>query len=566
MHEWGDQWFKEHGDHLYSAIDALEERIRKWALMPVCGKEKWGCFTEATDVLTKDGWKSIKDINTDDEIATLKDGEYIEYNKPTDIIRYNHKGKMYRLVNRGIDILVTPNHNLYIAKGSYFKNGEKRKHPFELTTPDTYFGQDKRFKKDARWVGVQPEEFFVIPQTVDVYDVNRKSKPYQRTVTHEKVKIRTKELLMFLGFYVAEGSICGSGQIDIAHNPYTEAELAESLIRNMGFEPHTNKLGDSKHFSSVPFARWIEENCGRGAENKQVPPFIKELDSDSIRLFLEYLYMGDGHKTKTSNILTTVSKKLSDDVCELILKCGDTFRVRTRDRRNHTATLKSGRTIQPRFISYDINWMKNKEVEIEMSKIRKGLVKNYTEEWVDYDGEVYCCTVPNHIMYVRQNGKGYWCGNCYRDDFLSFWDGSIGSLFCGYRIWWGANWWTKLWFKLDHNLIPYRKSQFGWLRGGIADFNRLIGLVRLVNWWQARRLNKAFQVTCKEYPDVVDELIMDTDCYRCIKPCRWGDVDGEAIHRKYWTPLKPKTETVTFECGGVKCTAEVEVEQDNETK
>jgi phosphoribosylamine--glycine ligase len=30
---------------------------------------------------------------------------------------------------------------------------------------------------------------------------------------------------------------------------------------------------------------------------------------------------------------------------------------------------------------------------------------------VDYEGKVYCATVKNHIMYVRRNGKPYWCGN-----------------------------------------------------------------------------------------------------------------------------------------------------------
>jgi phosphoribosylamine--glycine ligase len=30
---------------------------------------------------------------------------------------------------------------------------------------------------------------------------------------------------------------------------------------------------------------------------------------------------------------------------------------------------------------------------------------------VDYSGKVYCATVKNHVMYVRRNGKPYWCGN-----------------------------------------------------------------------------------------------------------------------------------------------------------
>jgi phosphoribosylamine--glycine ligase len=30
---------------------------------------------------------------------------------------------------------------------------------------------------------------------------------------------------------------------------------------------------------------------------------------------------------------------------------------------------------------------------------------------IDYNGRVYCASVKNHIMYVRRNGKPYWCGN-----------------------------------------------------------------------------------------------------------------------------------------------------------
>ena len=49
---------------------------------------------------------------------------------------------------------------------------------------------------------------------------------------------------------------------------------------------------------------------------------------------------------------------------------------------------------------------------------------NYTEEYVrkhnwyktNYDGKVYCVEVPNHIIYVRRNGKGLFLGNCNNAD------------------------------------------------------------------------------------------------------------------------------------------------------
>ena len=36
--------------------------------------------------------------------------------------------------------------------------------------------------------------------------------------------------------------------------------------------------------------------------------------------------------------------------------------------------------------------------------------KHYSE--IDYDGYVYCVTVPNHTLFVRRNNVAIWCGNC----------------------------------------------------------------------------------------------------------------------------------------------------------
>lgn len=125
----------------------------------------------------------------------------------------------------------------------------------------------------------------------------------------------------------------------------------------------------------------------------------------------------------------------------------------------------------------------------------------------------------------------------YRDDFFRMWDGSLYTVLFGYRI--GRHgWFENLVWKIDHCIFPVRKTQFGWYKVGLSNFNRAIGLVGLVNRWQARMLNKAAQITCREYPDVVDELLRDVCFYECIKPCKWGDIDGTAIHTKYWKRLK----------------------------
>lgn len=125
----------------------------------------------------------------------------------------------------------------------------------------------------------------------------------------------------------------------------------------------------------------------------------------------------------------------------------------------------------------------------------------------------------------------------YRDECFQMWDGSITQIFFGYRATYHLNIISKIMWYIDYYLIPTKKTKFGWLKKGLANFNNWIGLTKLVNKWQAKMVNKTFQVTCKEYPDIVDELISDVDCYKLIKPCKWGDIDGEEIHKKYWIDM-----------------------------
>lgn len=160
------------------------------------------------------------------------------------------------------------------------------------------------------------------------------------------------------------------------------------------------------------------------------------------------------------------------------------------------------------------------------------------DKWFQkYGKELYSAidTLENRIRKwakCRVYGKEKF--GTYRDEYFSMWNGEISTLIFGYKMFHGENWFESLIWNIDNYLIPIKKTQFGWRKVGLADFNRLIGLTKLVNKWQARMINKAVQITCKEYPNVVGELLMDVCFYPCVKPCKWGNIDGEEIHKKYW--------------------------------
>ncbi len=422
LDEMPDGWRKAFGEMMCEEIyNALVEcdGLGDYRIEQI--KEKYGCYDSETEVLTKDGWKYFKDLTYSDEIATLNEkDETLEYQKPTDIIAYKYSGKMYHLENRGISLMVTPNHNLYVSKGSYFngsKNNLKRTYSYELCTPDKYYLKDKRFKKGCNWNGELKSETFTIKGYIKTRDY------CHREYHNHDITMDLHTFVKFLGYYIAEG--CSSptdandnnkGEITIGRDRSKyKTDLIDSLIKNIGFTPHdatdykrNDNSGATRLYSAV-LARWLIDNCGHLAWNKKVPDFIKQLPKEYIKEFLEYLYLGDGYKAPTSHILYTTSKQLSNDVQELLLKAGYCFRETNLGIRNHR---KNKWNIYSKHPCYAINWLNKNEIEIDMSKAKK--TKSYKEEWVDYSGMVYCVTVPNHIIYIRRNGKGIWCGNSLR--------------------------------------------------------------------------------------------------------------------------------------------------------
>ena len=426
---WSPGWDKAFGqmymDELGRAI--RESGQKNFKIYQI--KEKYGCYDDKTEVLTKDGWKYFKDLSYEDYIATLNsETNYLEYQKPLEIIAEKYNGKMYRLENRGVSLCVTPNHNLFVAKGSYFnglKNNFKRQYDFELCTPDKYFNKDKRFLKTCLWNGELDYEQYKIKgieydSLCHANDINSSNRHYIKS----DLSFELIPWLRFLGFYIAEGyvdnkkSIKRRGEIGISFNPYDEEKLVKELIKGIGFEPNINLEKKAAKFYDITLGEWLIENCGHGAINKKVPNFIKELPPKYIKEFLTYLFIGDGHKTDTSNILTTISKQLSNDVQELLLKAGYCFRETIRDRVGHLGGFseknKNGDLCEiiTKHITYEINWLKLPDIEIDMSKAKR--TKSFQEDWINYCGSVYCVTVPNHIIYIRRNGKGLWCGNSAR--------------------------------------------------------------------------------------------------------------------------------------------------------
>src|SRR3989449_8165979 len=162
-----------------------------------------GCYDEATDILTRDGWKPWRDATAEDEFATLIDGR-LEYRRAINTIKAWHDGPMYRVRTKHVDLLVTPDHWLYIGE-RYGRQG--RYNPHHLVRAKDAFGKNVRYRKDAAWEG-EEQAFFELPEV-------RAHQHLPHGASVELVFSRTRlpmdEWLRFLGHFLTDGSCTAYG-------------------------------------------------------------------------------------------------------------------------------------------------------------------------------------------------------------------------------------------------------------------------------------------------------------------------------------------------------------------
>jgi hypothetical protein len=72
------------------------------------------CHRGDVDILTKSGWKNIKEIDEFEEIVTLNENSVIENKIIYSKVKHEYNGKMIHLKGRNIDVSVTPNHRFPI--------------------------------------------------------------------------------------------------------------------------------------------------------------------------------------------------------------------------------------------------------------------------------------------------------------------------------------------------------------------------------------------------------------------------------------------------------------------
>ena len=354
------------------------------------------CYSADTEVLTDQGWKFFFDLDGSEKVCTLDpETRKIEYQKPSGYVTYPFKGDMISISSpkKVIDLLVTPNHSVWGServKSAPIKEFRADSLPSKLCLPRT-----------GEWSGEH-----IAFHTIPAYDVSwtsgREGKT-KREYSQPSVDIPMEDWLRFLAIYLGDGS-CSRWGVCVAQ--YDKIEIYEEIIKKLPFNYSRTSTGFNIHSVQLRAHLKAFGIC----DKKYIPDYVKNLTSEQINVFLDAYILGDGEKREAGGRrIFTTSKQLADDMQELFLKAGSVANIREAKVKGTVMTCGGRSYVRKRNAliiserpSHDTCWIEGQSSCRSDSYVNK----------VGYDGDVYDVEVPNHVLYVRRNGKPCWSGNC----------------------------------------------------------------------------------------------------------------------------------------------------------
>lgn len=360
-----------------------------------------GCYDDQTDVLTREGFKHWRDVTMDDEFATLSpQTNRIEYQRPIRLIRYHHKGAMYEVKNKRINLCVTPDHRMWVRR-----RGQDR---FEVLTAREVAGKSVEYAVTGEWIG-ENADFITLP----AFEQPRGGR---WTKSVPELRIDADTWAAFLGYFLAEGSTDydkGSYRISIAQKDGPKKDKMREDLMRLPFNVHEGKraftiLNEQLYRALEPLGKTKE---------KRVPFYAKQWSVRLLKILYGAFRLGDGD---SNGKLYTASRHLRDDFEEIITKCGWGAGHRLEGRAGDTTTMSDGRVVTATCNQWGVLFNKTQLTPaFDQSEYKspahasrlKGLGTNIREGWIDYDGEVFCATVPNGLLFVRRGGRVIVSGN-----------------------------------------------------------------------------------------------------------------------------------------------------------
>lgn len=363
------------------------------------------CYDAQTEVLTDKGFVRWPDVQKDMKLG-IWDNEAgtLCYEEPEYLTRYPYRGDMYRVDHGGVDLLVTPEHSMWV----------RLKDQWDAAT------------KSQGWSGYR-----LIP-AIELGDRScvRYSKlaPMVAPAWTGEGFPPCKDpqaLLELIGFFIGDGSARGSraNGIDFHLKKNREIKFLHDCVERVGWVmKEFPSYGGRRKFCvyAKGIGHLFEQMFYWNDEKKHLPDWCLRLDRDDAAALLDGMRHSDGSEKRGAWVYCTGSARLAEQVQILGLHAGEACHIGrspSSDCYNPPSTLVETAEQQgddevnqrifgtpPRDAMYRVMFL---------SRMREPVVnqgKTQTSR-VPYDGTVYCAKTRTGILVVRRNGKIVLSGN-----------------------------------------------------------------------------------------------------------------------------------------------------------
>jgi glycosyltransferase involved in cell wall biosynthesis len=310
------------------------------------------CCLPGTLVSTDDGLKPIEDICESEMVRTHTAGRFRPVTKTmsSEVEGKEVVSVTTKYLNKPLKM--TDNHPVLLLKRNSVKCNRWSTHVCTQSKKCCLAGYSEggyQYKSDCEkltarslspeWLPaseIEKGDFLLHP-----LNTNSKPLPYFSEVTSDKSfggsvvgrNHRAKEIsdfqidsdfLYLCGLYISEGSFDGRSTVSFAFNKNEVGmhTFVEGMASRMGLSSRVHFVGNTAQVTlqSVVFGRFFTENFGKGAKNKRIPQWCKDLDTESLKFLVKGVYDGDGCRHMDTLKLEVASKQLTVDIFEILLK------------------------------------------------------------------------------------------------------------------------------------------------------------------------------------------------------------------------------------------------------
>lgn len=316
------------------------------------------CLDSQTRAVTDQGLKYVSDLDGSERVMSVDDSGRTIWQSINKIVRYTHKGKMFRLNETSLSGLVTRNHRLVGLDNK--KRGWTETTPESMETHRIFAFSAGRGNTTEHRISDLEIRLAAWCLTDSHYD-----EQYDKWVLYqsgEKADV-PRELLKAVNL------------------PYREVE------RNRNTDQIEGKVLKTKPQTSYEFHFKSDLVTALVPDKNKLPDWLWSLSERQVKLFIEELVFCDGtdYGRGTSKVLYVCREQLRE---ELLILCS------ANGIRANATEYRPG------------HWRINLSDRVHTGVYRDSI----TEE--DYDGEVWCLQVPNERFFVERDGKLHLTGNC----------------------------------------------------------------------------------------------------------------------------------------------------------